>query len=138
MTAATAAMASARSREGGATPDNSVVRFWLHAEGLAAFVAGLALYLQFGGDPWLFLPILLLPDLGLLGYLAGSRVGAFLYDLVHNWAIGLAAIGLAVATGSSALWIVGAILVAHVGMDRAVGYGLKYPGAPKPTHLQRV
>ena len=114
------------------------VRGWLHAEGLAAFIAGLVLYLQFGGDPWLFLPVLLLPDIGMVGYLAGPRIGAFAYNLIHNWAIGLAVLGLAAATGSAALWISGAILVAHVGMDRAVGYGLKYPTGFKPTHLQRV
>ena len=137
MTAAISTITSATADRAGAR-DSLVVRGWLHAEGLAAFVAGLALYLHFGGDPWLFLPILLVPDLGLLGYLAGTRAGAFAYNLVHNWAIGLAVVGLAVATGSSALWIAGAVLVAHVGMDRAVGYGLKYPSGPKPTHLQRV
>jgi hypothetical protein len=34
--------------------------------------------------------------------------------------------------------IAGAVLVAHVGMDRAVGYGLKYPTHFKDTHLQRI
>jgi hypothetical protein len=30
------------------------------------------------------------------------------------------------------------IWFAHIGMDRTVGYGLKYPTSFKDTHLQRV
>jgi hypothetical protein len=124
----------------GATPprDNLPVRFWLHAEGVAAFVAGTLLYFQGGGDGLLFLPLLLVPDVGLLGYLRGSRAGALTYNLVHNWAIGLAVLGAGLALPSNPLVLAGAILIAHVGMDRAVGYGLKYAGGAKITHLQRV
>jgi hypothetical protein len=120
-----------------AARDNQV-RFWLHAEGLAAFLAGTLLYFQAGGDALLFLPALLLPDVGLLGYLRGARLGALTYDLIHNWAVGLAVLGAGIALGSSPLWLAGAILIAHVGMDRAVGYGLKYREGAKVTHLQRV
>ena len=114
------------------------VKIWLHAEGAAAFVAGTLLYAQAGGDWLLFLPALLLPDVGLLGYLRSARFGAFTYDLVHNWAIGLAVLGAGIALSSTPLWLAGAILIAHVGMDRAVGYGLKYAAGAKVTHLQRV
>ena len=115
-----------------------MVRFWLHAEGAAAFVAGTLLYLSRGGDALLFLPLLLLPDVGLLGYLRNARIGAFTYDLIHNWAVGIAVLGAGIAMSSDALWLTGAILIAHVGMDRAVGYGLKYAAGAKVTHLQRV
>jgi hypothetical protein len=125
-------------RGAGAARDNLVVRFWLHSEGLAAFIAGTLLYFQSGGDGWLFLPLLLVPDVGLFGYLRSSRVGAFTYDLIHNWAIGLAVLGAGFALGSNPLVLAGALLVAHVGMDRAVGYGLKYPAGAKITHLQRI
>jgi hypothetical protein len=101
-------------------------------------VAGTILYAQGGGDWLLFLPALLLPDVGLLGYLRGPRFGAFTYDLVHNWAVGLAVLGAGIALGSTPVWLAGAILIAHVGMDRAVGYGLKYSAGAKVTHLQRV
>ena len=119
------------------SPDG-MVRFWLHAEGLAAFVAGTLLYFSRGGDALFFLPLLLLPDVGLLGYLRNARIGAFTYDLIHNWAVGIAALGVGIAMSSDALWLTGAILIAHVGMDRAVGYGLKYAAGAKLTHLQRV
>jgi hypothetical protein len=120
------------------TRANRVVKFWLHAEGAAAFVAGTLLYAHAGGDWLLFLPVLLLPDVGLLGYLHNARFGALTYDLVHNWAVGLAVLGAGVALSSTPLWLGGAILIAHVGMDRAVGYGLKYAEGAKVTHLQRV
>jgi hypothetical protein len=123
---------------GDMTVKATTVRGWLRLEGAAAFIAGLALYGWLGG-PWLFvLPLLLLPDLSAVGYLRGPRLGAFTYNIVHNWAIGLAVLGFAVATGSVALGIAGAILVAHVGMDRAVGYGLKLSTSFHDTHLGRM
>lgn len=72
------------------------------------------------------------------GYLANPRVGAFTYNLVHNWALGLAVLGLAVATESLPLALAGAVLVAHVGMDRALGYGLKLSTSFQDTHLGRI
>jgi hypothetical protein len=58
--------------------------------------------------------------------------------VVHNWALGLGVLGLAVATNSVPLAIAGAVLVAHVGMDRAVGYGLKLSTSFQDTHLGRI
>lgn len=101
-------------------------------------MAGLALYGWLGG-PWLLvLPLLLLPDVSIVGYLANPRVGAFTYNLVHNWASGLAVLGLAAATGNVPVAMLGAVLVAHVGMDRALGYGLKLPTSFRDTHLGRI
>jgi Domain of unknown function (DUF4260) len=120
------------------TSTAGVVRFWLRAEGLAAFVAAVVAYGMLGGQ-WLFLiPLLLVPDVSAIGYVAGPRAGAFVYDLVHNWAIGTLVVALGVATGSTPFLLAGTILVGHVGMDRFAGYGLKYPTFFKDTHLQRV
>ncbi|HSM15251.1 MAG TPA: DUF4260 domain-containing protein [Thermoanaerobaculia bacterium] len=115
-----------------------LVRFWLRAEGAAAFVAGAALYLQAGGEAWLLIPLLLVPDLGMLGYLGGARLGAITYNLVHNWVVGLTLLGGGAWLGSDALWLAGAVLIAHVGMDRAMGYGLKLATGFKRTHLQAI
>ena len=116
----------------------ATVRGWLRLEGAAAFAAGLALYGWLGG-PWLLaIPFLLLPDLSAVGYLRGPRVGAFTYNLIHNWAIGLGVLGLGVATDSTPLLIAGAVLIAHTGMDRAVGYGLKLSTSFHDTHLGRM
>jgi Domain of unknown function (DUF4260) len=111
------------------------VRTWLRLEGAAAFVAGVAVYVWLGG-PWLLLlPLLLLPDASAAGYLAGPRAGALTYNIVHNWAFGLAVLGAGVALDSTTLLLLGAIACAHVGMDRAVGYGLKLPTSFQDTHL---
>jgi hypothetical protein len=113
------------------------VRTWLRIEGTAAFAAGLALYAALDGDWLLLVPLLLLPDISAVGYLGGARLGAFTYNLVHNWAIGLAVLGLGVWLAMPAIQLTAAILIAHVGMDRAVGYGLKLPGSFQHTHLGR-
>lgn len=113
-------------------------RRWLRLEGLAAFLAGVALYLGAGGA-WIWLvPLLLAVDVSMVGYLAGPRAGAFGYNLAHNWGTGLAILGLGLGTGVAPLVGVGAILVAHTGVDRVVGYGLKYPTAFGDTHLGRI
>jgi hypothetical protein len=128
----------AKTTVGEAAVSAATVRGWLRLEGAAAFIAGLALYGWLGGSWLLVLPFLLLPDLSAVGYLRGPRLGAFTYNIVHNWALGLAVLGLAVATDRVPLAIAGAILVAHVGMDRAVGYGLKLSTSFQDTHLGRM
>jgi hypothetical protein len=136
----TAATAATRGAVSSATTERSslLVRFWLHAEGAAAFLAGAVLYFGGGGNAWLFLPLLLAPDLSMIGFLRDTRLGAFTYNLVHNWAAGLVVLGLGAALADPRLWLAGSLLIAHVGMDRAMGYGLKYPTAFRDTHLQRV
>jgi Domain of unknown function (DUF4260) len=100
-------------------------RVWLRLEAVAAFAAGLALY-GLNGGPWLLVvPLLLVPDVSMVGYLRDARLGAFTYNLVHNWALGLAVLGMGAWSGIAWVVLAGAILIAHVGMDRALGYGLK-------------
>ena len=111
------------------------VRTWLRLEGVVAFAAAVALFGATGGN-WLFLvPLLLLPDLSAAGYLVGPRVGAAMYNLFHNWVPGVVTLGVGVWLASPAVLIAAAILIAHVGMDRAVGYGMKLPGSFHDTHL---
>ena len=126
-----------RNLDGVALP-TTTVRGWLRLEGAAAFVAGLALYAWLGG-PWLFVvPLLLLPDLSAVGYVSGPRLGALTYNVAHNWALGLAVLGLGLVADATPLAILGAVLIAHVGMDRTLGYGLKLPTSFQDTHLGRI
>lgn len=110
----------------------------LRAEAVALFVAGVITYLQLGGEAWWLLLLLLAPDLSMLGYLGGPRIGAMTYNLVHNLVIGLAALAVGWFAAIAPLAIAGAVLVAHVGMDRSLGYGLKLPADFKDTHLGRI
>lgn len=114
------------------------IRTWLRIEGLAAFGAGLAIFVSLGG-PWpLAIPLLLVPDVSMVGYLRGPRLGALTYNLVHNLGLGLAVLGLGVWSGATVVTMAGGILIAHVGMDRALGYGLKLPTSFHDTHLGRI
>ncbi len=112
--------------------------FLLRAEWLAIFVAGVVIYLEFGGHPLLLLPLLLAPDLSMVGYLAGPRVGALTYNLAHNLVVALALLAVGWFVPVAPLALAGAILLAHVGMDRSLGYGLKLPTDFKDTHLGRI
>jgi hypothetical protein len=113
-------------------------RILLHAEGLAVLAGALALYFD-ASYGWLLLVVLALaPDLSMLGYLAGPSVGSVAYDLVHTYVgpVALAVIG--VLADSDLAVQVALIWLAHIGADRLLGYGLKYPTGFKDTHLQRV
>ncbi len=110
----------------------------LRIEAMTLFIAGVLLYLQLNGHALWLLPLLLAPDLSMVGYLGGPRPGAIGYNLVHNLAIAIAALGIGWFAAIAPLALAGSILVAHVGMDRALGYGLKLPTDFKDTHLGRI
>ena len=110
----------------------------LRAEGMAMLLGSVLLYWLYGGSWWLFALLLLAPDASMLGYLAGPRFGAAAYNAFHFYPLPavLAAFGL---LGGSPLALSLALMwFAHIGMDRAIGYGLKYPTAFGDTHLGRV
>jgi hypothetical protein len=101
-------------------------------------VAAVVLYFDAGYPWWLFVVLLLAPDLGMIGYGFGERAGAATYDAAHLEALPLALAVGGHLRGSTLAVQLGLIWLAHIGMDRAVGYGLKYPTHFKDTHLQRV
>lgn len=111
---------------------------WLRIEGVAAFAAALAAYFSLGGG-WAFLLLLFLaPDLSMLGYLGGARVGALAYNLFHTYAVPLALLGVAWASEGEVLLRLALVWVAHIGFDRMLGYGLKLPTGFRDTHLGRI
>jgi hypothetical protein len=110
----------------------------LRSEAVAAFVAGVALWLANDGSPWWLLPALLVPDISAAGYALNPRVGALTYNAVHNWTLALAILGLGWGLSSAPALLAGSVLLAHVGMDRALGYGLKLPTSFQDTHLGRI
>jgi hypothetical protein len=113
-------------------------RALLHAEGVAVAVAAIALYFHADFPWWLLVALVLAPDLSMVGYLAGPAIGAAAYDAAHTYSlpVALAAVGLIVDAETAVQ--VGLIWLTHIGVDRALGYGLKYPTGFKDTHLQRV
>src|SRR5688572_30969810 len=116
----------------------SLPRLLLSIEGVALFAAALALYAMRGYNGWMFALFLLAPDLSMVGYLINPRTGAAAYNTVHTYALPIA-LGIAsLVFGWSLGMQVALIWLAHIGMDRTMGYGLKYPTAFKDTHLDRI
>jgi hypothetical protein len=107
----------------------------LRIEGFVLLAGAVAVYAALGGNWWLFAVLLLAPDLAMLGALAGQAAGARIYNAAHSYAVPAALGGAAWFAGADWLLAVALIWVAHIGMDRAVGYGLKYPGLDGHTHL---
>lgn len=110
----------------------------LRLENLAvAIAAGLAFH-RLGGNWMLFAVLVLAPDLAMLGYLAGPRTGARLYNLAHTY-VAVALLGaLAWTAGYQGALQVALIWCVHIGVDRVLGYGLKYPSGFADTHLGRL
>jgi hypothetical protein len=113
-------------------------RSLLHVEGLAVLVGALVLYFDQGFGWLLLVALALVPDLSLLGYLAGPRIGALTYDVVHTTTLPIALAVVGVLTDQELAVQLALIWIAHIGVDRLLGYGLKYPTGFKDTHLQRV
>lgn len=111
---------------------------WLRVEGVAALLLSLVLYAQYGGG-WLFFTLLLLlPDLSILAYVRGPRAGALAYNLFHTYAAPLLLGMGAVVLEQTTLLSLSLIWAAHIGLDRALGYGLKLPSGFQDTHLGRI
>lgn len=113
-------------------------RLLLYLEGGALFGSSIFAYHQLGASWGFFLALFLWPDISMLGYIANPRLGASLYNLVHCEALPLAAAVLSYAVHRNTALAFSFIWLAHIGFDRVLGFGLKYPTFFKDTHLQRV
>ncbi len=113
-------------------------RLLLRIEGAALFAVATFAYERTGAGWWLYVILFLAPDLSFLAYLAGARAGAIVYNALHTTIgpIVLAAVGvlgrLPLALAVALIW------AAHIGLDRALGYGLKYFAGFGFTHLGRI
>ena len=113
-------------------------RTLLRIEGFFVFALSVALYGRLGASWWMFAILFLAPDLSFLGYLAGPRVGAIAYNAMHTTAgpVLLALSGFLLPYQPAVA--IGLIWLAHCGIDRALGYGLKYEAGFGFTHLGRI
>ena len=110
----------------------------IRLEWVAAAVAAIVFYAMTGASWWLFALLLLAPDLSMLGYIAGPRVGAACYNALHiliaPFVLALAGVLFAgpITIAVALTWI------AHIAIDRALGYGLKLSTGFQDTHLGRI
>ena len=113
-------------------------RLMLRLEGLTLFLGAIVAFSMTEQPWWLFALLILAPDLSMAGYLAGNRVGALVYNAAHVTLgpIVLTVVGLLLSDlpmlGVAMIWL------AHIGIDRALGYGLKYGNGFGFTHLGRI
>ena len=114
------------------------VRTILRLEGFMLLLAAIVMYGKSGFGWGTFALFFLAPDLSFLGYLAGNRFGAIAYNTAHSTIGALGAFSAGMLLASSELEVAGLIWCAHIGFDRALGYGLKYAAGFGYTHLGRI
>lgn len=107
----------------------------LKLEGLAQFILGIYLFSLTSFAWWWFPLLLLTPDVGMLGYLVNSKLGAATYNLFHHKGIAILILWVGYFLDQHVLTLVGIILFSHSALDRIFGYGLKYEDGFKHTHL---
>ncbi|MEZ4594643.1 MAG: DUF4260 domain-containing protein [Chloroflexota bacterium] len=112
--------------------------FLLRLEGTAVLITALILYAQNGFSWWQFALLLLTPDLAALGYLHSEAVGSLFYNMAHTYVLPLTLGLLAMLLNFELGGQLAIIWLAHIGMDRLFGYGLKYPDGFKITHFTKV
>jgi hypothetical protein len=114
------------------------VKTMLRLEGLTLFAGMTLLYAVWGGSWWIYALLFLVPDLSFLAYLANPRIGAIVYNAAHSYMVPVAMMTSSFALASP-LWLsIAMIWMAHIGIDRALGYGLKYSTGFGFTHLGRI
>jgi Domain of unknown function (DUF4260) len=87
---------------------------------------------------WIWGILFFAPDIGMLGYLVNTKIGAVMYNLFHHKAIAMAVAGIGYYYDINAVTAIGILLFAHASFHRIWGYGLKYPDNFKHTHLSSL
>ncbi len=112
-----------------------IMKQLLRLEEFTMLLAGIYFYSLLGYSWWLFILLLLTPDIGMIGYVVNSKTGAVLYNFFHHKSVGLVVLGLGIILASSIVQLIGIIMFCHACMDRMLGYGLKYSDSFGHTHL---
>jgi Domain of unknown function (DUF4260) len=125
--------------QGAVSPGVGVVvgtpRRWLGLEGLVLLAGALIAYSTLG-QPWWLVPAgILVPDIAMSGYVAGTRLGAHLYNLAHATLLPAVMLGIGYCQADRLLMALALIWLAHIGLDRLLGMGLKYNDRFAHTHL---
>lgn len=119
------------------TPVTGTPRLILRLEGLVFFAGAVAAYAELGAHWGIFAFLFLGPDLSMLAYLAGPRVGALVYNAAHTYVTPALVAGVLLLLDIR-IWPLTVIWVGHIGLDRMLGFGLKFSTAFRDTHLSRI
>lgn len=109
----------------------------LKIEELFLFFLATYLFFQLGFSWWWFPALILIPDVGMIGYLIGTELGAIIYNIFHHRAISILLYIVGSVIGYPIIQLIGIILFAHSTLDRVFNYGLKYSDDFNHTHLNK-
>jgi Domain of unknown function (DUF4260) len=104
-------------------------RTLLRLEGLTLFVGMTMLYAVWGGSWWVYAVLFLVPDVSFAAYLAGPRIGAVVYNAAHSYMAPMVLMTTGLGLASPLTLSIALIWLAHIGIDRALGYGLISAGS---------
>ena len=114
------------------------LRTMLRLEGLTLFAGMTLLYAVWGGSWWIYAILFLAPDLSFAAYLAGPKMGAIVYNAAHSYMAPVTLLTLGFGLTSPLTLSIAMVWMAHIGIDRALDYGLKYFAGFGFTHLGRI
>ncbi|MEP0365552.1 MAG: DUF4260 domain-containing protein [Cyclobacteriaceae bacterium] len=110
----------------------------LKLEELAMFGLSIYLFSQLSFEWWWFPALILVPDIGMIGYAVSSRAGALTYNLFHHKGLAIVILLAGWLLPNEWLTLSGIILFGHASLDRIFGYGLKHVDDFKHTHLGQI
>lgn len=113
-------------------------RILLRLEGLTLFVGMTLLYAVWGGSWWVYLILFLVPDISFAAYLSGPKFGAMIYNAMHSYMAPMTLMVTGFGMAAPLVLSIAIIWLAHIGLDRALGFGLKYSAGFGFTHLGRI
>ena len=114
------------------------VKILLRLEGLTLFLGMTLLYAVWGGSWWVYFILFLVPDISIAAYLSGPKFGAMIYNAMHSYMAPMTMMVTGFGTASPLVLSIAIIWLAHIGIDRAFGFGLKYSLGFGFTHLGRI
>ncbi|HDE3112035.1 DUF4260 domain-containing protein [Staphylococcus saprophyticus] len=110
----------------------------IRLENAFVFITAVIIYFMFGFSLWIFLLFLLVPDISMLGYLIDKKIGSYVYNIGHSYIVPILITLFYLVIGENLLLEIALIWLAHISMDRTIGYGLKYTVGFDKTTIQKV
>lgn len=114
------------------------MRLLLKLEELFMFLLGIYFFSLLDYGWWWFVGLILVPDIGMLGYLLENRTGAIMYNIFHHKGLAIIIYLIGIYLSLPLCQLIGIILFSHASLDRIFGYGLKYSRGFKYTHLGEI
>jgi len=114
------------------------LRVYLQVEGAIALAAAVSFYWQVSFSWWFFAVLFFAPDVSMLGYVVGLRVGALIYNVAHTYTTPALVLLIGCLMHSPTTIAIGLIWVGHIGFDRMFGFGLKHDSGFRQTHFDQL